>query len=82
MSTRSIAVEEFGTDYHQPAPKSLIRLKGKWLQLAGFPPGTRTKVTVLSPGLIELRLVDEGESQADREFRLSIQARLERAMNA
>ena len=33
-----------------------LRLKGKWLEAAGFPPGQRVTLTVITSGLIELRL--------------------------
>lgn len=50
---RRIQVEEFWP------VGSLIRLKGKWLESAGFKPGAL--VTVASPrdGVIELRVVDD-----------------------
>ena len=60
MTTRQLKVEEHDRDgrgYSKtrlPLPK--IRLKGKWLQAAGFPPGMSVTVTVCSPGVIELRL--------------------------
>jgi hypothetical protein len=40
-----------------------IRLKGLWLMNAGFYPGQRTAVTVVSPGVIELRRIEEREQQ-------------------
>jgi hypothetical protein len=33
-----------------------IRLKGKWIQAAGFAPGQYVQVTVISIGVIELKL--------------------------
>ena len=41
-----------------------IRLKGHWLMNAGFYPGQRTAVTVVSPGVIELRRIDQVEANA------------------
>ena len=32
-----------------------IRLMGRWLEQAGFPPGHRVQVTCVAPGVIELR---------------------------
>lgn len=59
-----------------------VRLKGKWLQAAGFSPGTQIALTVCSPGVIELRLI---ESPADRAARLGTEfldtcQRLDRAI--
>jgi hypothetical protein len=33
-----------------------VRLKGKWLQAAGFNPGAHLELTVIAPGVIELRV--------------------------
>ena len=67
--TRSIAVEahyDALTCYDNvPCPK--VRLKGRWLQAAGFSPGTQIMVTVCSPGVLELRVI---ESERDRAARL------------
>ena len=40
-----------------------IRLKGLWLMNAGFYPGQRTAVTVVSPGVLELRRIEDREQQ-------------------
>lgn len=64
--------------YHQSrVPK--VRLSGKWLQAAGFNPGTHLDLTVISPGVIELRVC--GKPREDHE--LSIAAmRLDHALAA
>lgn len=48
--SRSLAIEPTATAGSQ------IRVKGQWLRLAGFPPGSRVHVTLLSAGVLELRL--------------------------
>lgn len=35
---------------------SMLRIKGKWLNPAGFPPGSSVTLQVCSPGVIEIRL--------------------------
>jgi hypothetical protein len=35
-------------------PKPMIRLKGKWLEAAGFPRGFNVEVTVIAPGCLQL----------------------------
>jgi hypothetical protein len=66
---RNIAVEahyDSLTCYDNiPCPK--VRLKGRWLQAAGFNPGTQIQVTVCSPGVLELRVIG---SERDRAARL------------
>lgn len=52
---RKLHVEEYGTGWRK-VTKSMIRIKGKWLTLAGFPPGAAVELTVCSPGVIEIRL--------------------------
>jgi hypothetical protein len=37
-------------------PGSEIRIRGQWLTRAGFPPGTSVLLTVISPGVVEIRL--------------------------
>ena len=45
-------------DYQRKTRRvSVVRLKGKWLQAAGFPPGQHLELTVISPGVIELRVI-------------------------
>jgi len=52
---RTLKIEERG-DFHARQTVPTVRLKGKWLQAAGFPPGRRVTLTVLALGVIELRL--------------------------
>jgi cell division inhibitor SulA len=51
---RSLQIEADG-DRWQGQIKPKIRLTGRWLEAAGFPPGHRVQVTCVAPGLIELR---------------------------
>ena len=57
---RRLKVEEHGTAYKPGRRTSQVRLKGRWLVDAGFPSGTSVLVTVVSPGVIELRLDSPG----------------------
>ena len=55
MKTRTLKIEEAGDPYRYGIiPK--VRVSGKWLEAAGFPPGERLTLTVLSPGGIEMRV--------------------------
>lgn len=59
MKSRRITIEEHdpdGNGYAKRAAASKIRLKGRWLQDAGFPPGATVQITVVSRGVIEIRL--------------------------
>jgi hypothetical protein len=49
-----LKIEEDG-DYFRGRIKPKIRLVGRWLERAGFKPGTRVCVTCMAPGVIELR---------------------------
>ena len=53
-SVRTLKIEEDG-DFFRRRIKPKIRLTGRWLERAGFKPGTRVSVTCLAPGIIELR---------------------------
>jgi hypothetical protein len=56
-----------------------VRLAGKWLQAAGFNPGTHLELTVISPGVIELRVC--GVPRVDHEFQIAAM-RLDHAIAA
>lgn len=51
---RTLKIEEDG-DHFQGLIRPKIRLMGRWLEQAGFKPGTRVSVTCRAPGIIELR---------------------------
>ena len=51
---RTLKIEAEG-DGWKGLIKPKIRLVGRWLERAGFRPGTRVSVTCLAPGVIELR---------------------------
>jgi hypothetical protein len=60
-SIRSLKIEPEGTAWRiQPKPK--IRLIGRWLEQAGFKPGHRVQVRCVSPGVIELRSLEDAPS--------------------
>lgn len=56
MPTRKLTVEEHDRGHRSGPRGSLIRLKGRWLQAAGFAPGSRVELTAVSPGVIEIRV--------------------------
>jgi hypothetical protein len=53
-AVRTLQIEKDG-DFWRKRIKPKIRIMGKWLERAGFQPGTRVQVTCLAPGVIELR---------------------------
>ena len=58
---RTLKVEDLG-DPWRSRRFSGIRLKGNWLVNAGFQPGERVAVTVVSPGSMQLRIVPESQT--------------------
>jgi hypothetical protein len=65
MSTRRLKIESlFLRDTSatgQPTQRfvPLVRLKGRWLERAGFQHGAELRLTIVSPGVIELRVHQE-----------------------
>lgn len=51
---RTLKIEEEG-DFWRGKTKPKIRLKGLWLQQAGFQPGNRVNVNCVAHGVLELR---------------------------
>lgn len=58
---RSLKIEAEG-DPWQGGVKPKIRLKGNWLERAGFRPGGRVKVTCVMHGVMELRSDDSSSA--------------------
>jgi len=58
LPVRTLKVEQDGTRFSPPI-KPKIRIMGKWLERAGFKPGSRVQITCLAPGLIEMRSAAE-----------------------
>ena len=59
---RSLKVEarmEDGRKYVIP----YLRMRGKWLERMGFPPDRHVEVSMIEPGLIEIRLKPEGKEK-------------------
>ncbi len=52
--SRSLKVEADGGRYDR-AIKPKIRLRGNWLERAGFKPGSRVSIVCVASGFIELR---------------------------
>jgi hypothetical protein len=64
-TNRSLKIEADGDSWKgQIRPK--IRLKGNWLERAGFKPGDRVKVTCVTVGVMELRSDDHGLALNER----------------
>ncbi len=68
---RILKIEDLG-DRWRGKVLSGIRLKGQWLANAGVHPGLRVAVTVISPGVMELRLIDQSESASQLGKRLPL----------
>jgi hypothetical protein len=54
---RKLKIEADG-DPWKGLTKPKIRLMGRWLERAGFSPGSHAHVTCVAPGVIELRSPD------------------------
>ena len=54
LTTRTLQIEEDG-DPRRNKSKAKIRLKGKWLERAGFKPGNRVRLAFIAEGVLELR---------------------------
>jgi hypothetical protein len=62
---RKIKIEEHGDSYAKGGTMPKVRLKGRWLQAAGFNPGAHIELTVISPGVIELRVCGPVQLKAE-----------------
>jgi CheY-like chemotaxis protein len=58
---------------------SAVRLKGKWLQRAGFLPGQQVSLNIVGQGAIELRALIPSETPEQRAERLRVADALDRA---
>jgi len=83
-NTRLLTVEEFGDAFQaRVLPTRLasqIRLKGQWLKRSGFPAGSLAKVTLVSPGVLDIRLVTQSETPEQKTARLQVMQRLDSAI--
>ena len=52
-TTRTIKVEKTG-DFFYSQVKPAIRLKGNWLERAGFPPNSHARIEILATGIIQI----------------------------
>jgi len=84
MNTRLLTVEEFGDSFQaRMMPTKLasqIRLKGQWLKRSGFPAGSLAKVTLVSPGVLDIRLVTQSETPEQKTARMEVMQRLDSAI--
>ena len=83
-NTRLLTVEEFGDSFQaRVLPTRLasqIRLKGQWLKRSGFPAGSLAKVTIVSPGVLDIRLITQSETPEQKSARLQVMQRLDSAI--
>ena len=85
-NTRLLTVEEFGDAFQASVlPTRLasqIRLKGQWLKRCGFPAGSFAKVTIVRPGVLDIRLLTETESETpeQKSARLQVMQQLDSAI--
>ena len=56
-SVRQLKIEAVG-DFWKGLIIPKIRLAGRWLERAGFSPGSHVRVTCLAPGVMEVRSLD------------------------
>jgi len=56
MNRRNLKIETTG-DFWRGRVTPKIRLAGRWLERAGFPPGQRVTVELTDPGCLTLRVV-------------------------
>ena len=56
MNIRNLKVEKTG-DFFQCKIKLAIRLKGRWLEQAGFAPDSRARVVVRETGVLEIHAI-------------------------
>jgi hypothetical protein len=62
-TNRKLKIEEHGTEF-KGVIKPKIRLIGRWLERAGFKPGSHVEVVCLAPGVLELRSADVASPSA------------------
>jgi hypothetical protein len=60
--SRTLKIEREG-DRWRGGFKPKIRIMGRWLERAGFPPEARVQVVHTAPGVIELRVLATGEAR-------------------
>ena len=53
MNTRNLKVEKSG-DFFYRKVKPVLRLKGNWLERAGFAPDSRARVVIRKTGVLEI----------------------------
>ena len=58
MKARRLKIETSG-DRFREGIRPLIRLRGQWLERAGFPPECRVEVRFIQPGQMTLAIVQD-----------------------
>jgi hypothetical protein len=53
MNSRNLKVEKSG-DFFYRKVKPVLRLKGGWLERAGFVPDSHVRVVIREPGVLEI----------------------------
>ena len=56
MNIRNLKVEKTGDFFHRKI-KPAIRLKGRWLEQAGFAPDSHVRVVIRETGVLEIRAI-------------------------
>ncbi len=59
-------IEEDGASYEKSKRRPKVRLKGRWLQAAGFPIGKYVELSIPCPGVIEMRVCGASEARKPR----------------
>jgi len=75
--TRTLSIEERGTEQRIARRTPQIRLKGQWLRAAGFHPGAKVTVTQVQAGVLEIRVCSPVSLSAES---LEIMGRITEAM--
>ncbi len=58
MKTRTLKVEPTG-DFFRQKVKPALRLRGRWLERAGFPPNSHARIIIRTPGVLEIQAVTQ-----------------------
>lgn len=68
---RILKIENLGDGWRKQVVPS-IRLKGQWLSRAGFNPSHSVAVTVISPGVLEIRCTGESAEKRQAKARVPV----------
>ena len=83
MTSRLLTVEEFGDAFQArvlPPTRQPNPAQGPVAQRSGFPAGSLAKVTLVSPGVLDIRLITESETSEQKIARLQVMQQLDSAV--